>query len=1627
MLSLRVSQTLVRRICAYANAKRPGRYCSWLVLAFAVAFAVGSEVTLARWENASERLGSQPLPNSAPFVASANFARLAPAAALRDFNADSVKSVPAASYEKIPLSPGSIVAAFGSQLATQTAFATDADPNTPGVQLPTLLGGTTVEVNGRRAGLFYVSRDQINYVMPEATEIGPANVIIKAGDGVTSNGTAQISQVSPAIFTANANGKGVPSALLFRLKTTGQQSYELLSQVSPVDNRVVITKPIDMGPVGEKVFLILYLSGVRRAAAGSVRVLIGGNERTPDFSGPSPDFVGLDQINVEIPRNLIGRGIVNVSVTAAGDATSNPVTSNLVEIEMAGGGGGGVSVSGFSEPQALAGQAMIITGSGFSPIAAENIVRIAGHDAEVTRATPTSLTVMVPFGVETGTVRVSTPSGEGISSSFLPVRTSISGLVEDTLRRPLAGVVISIPGTPNTKVTDAEGHFVLPDVGEGVKSVEVDGGAVGVNPAYPRVALKINAQRDRDNSFPRAISLQQSTGSGGTVGSGSSLGGDDGFGFSGIRKKLGSEPVSIKTDDFILEIQASTKATFPDNSMSGDIFLTPVQNARTPVELPPGFFSSSIVQITPFGVELDPGAKLIFPNRDGFPAGASAILFRYDQKEGKFVQDSAQAFVSVDGKSIETDQGAIKITTYYFAAVSRDLTTIRGKVFEKDGKTPVARALSRFRGQEALTDGAGSYVLRYVPIKEGEDVSVEVSTVRPNGRVDRVQSDKVPAMPGGVTGVPDVLMPATTANRPPTIIGPTKLEVEEGKTKEDKIVVTDPDANQTLQVKVTGPPFVRLVTGGSPTAIAYSLRLSPTIGQAGLYRVVVTATDSAGGVDNHGIDLRVKVANRAPTANNQIVIMDEDTSGAIKLEGSDPDGNRLTYTVVSQPLNGRLSGSAPDLTYTPNPNFAGTDRFTFKANDGSKDSNIATVTITVRQVNDPPVLAVPAAQIVGEGQTINLAISASDPDVGQKLTITSPNLPGGATLIQATATSAQFRWTPDFAQAGIYKIAFKVTDDGTPSLSDTKELHVVVNDIPLFAAPTPKKVNEGQPLAFDVVATIGLPSPVTFTATDMPAGASFQSPAINTLQFRWTPGFTQAGKYVVSIKATIGLQSPVSEVKQVEITVLDAQHDFAEDAADLTVIGLADGLSPSQGRGAGASVAIGDLDGDGIGDLTIGAPADDGIGQVHIFLGSANTKGTVDLAKKPANVTIRGEELGGLFGSSLAIGDINADGKADLIIGAPEADASSNAPDSGKVYVVFGGLAPGVYDIAKIANMTILGAARGDHLGASVAVGKIGGAAAPLGLIIGAPLFDSPGAAAPLADAGCVYGFFGGVALATTLDLGSSSADFTIVGVVANGQFGAALATGNFNADDSADIAIGAPAADFGALKAAGIVYLVPGSQSMKGVISASQASALLFNGVDSGDAAGSSVDLKDLNGDGRAELIIGAPEADGPNNLRPGSGEVYVLFGMEGFRERPSQLTIFGGSVNADEFPDGLGSSVAAGDFTGDGIPDLIMGAPGADPADSTRRPVGAAYMIFGGRDFTAGTVDLTSNAPNLKIFGAKPGDRLGNGGFAFGKLDLLGANDLAIGAPAASKGETTAGSASGAGEVRVLHGVIR
>ncbi len=229
---------------------------------------------------------------------------------------DPLANVSAASFSGPTLATEEIVTAFGSNLATATLAAA----STP---LPTSLAGTTVKVRDsagaeRLAPLFFVSPTQVNYQIPAGTVTGTATITITSSDGSLSSGAAQVVTVAPGLFAANASGQGVAAALALRIKADGTQQFEPVGQFDAARNQF-IAKPIDLGPETDRVFLILFGTGLRfRSSLAAVTARIGGLDAQVLFAGPQSDFVGLDQVNVRLPRSLAGRGDVEVALTVDG-------------------------------------------------------------------------------------------------------------------------------------------------------------------------------------------------------------------------------------------------------------------------------------------------------------------------------------------------------------------------------------------------------------------------------------------------------------------------------------------------------------------------------------------------------------------------------------------------------------------------------------------------------------------------------------------------------------------------------------------------------------------------------------------------------------------------------------------------------------------------------------------------------------------------------------------------------------------------------------------------------------------------------------------------------------------------------------------------------------------------------------------------------------------------------------------------------------------------------------------------------------------------------------------------------------------------------------------------------------
>jgi uncharacterized protein (TIGR03437 family) len=237
-----------------------------------------------------------------------------------------VASLSAASFSGAEFASESIIAAFGTSLATSTESAAS-------LPLPTNLAGTVVKIKDsqgteRSAPLFFVAPTQVNYVVPAGTANGAATVTITSGDGTVSAGTLNIAAVAPGLFAANSNGRDVAAAVLLRIKADNSQSFELISRFDSAQNAFVPI-PVALGPETERVFLLLFGTGIRfRTSLMGVSVRIGDVEAPVSFAGPAGDLAGLDQLNVQLPRSLTGRGLVNILLTVDGK-TANTVTMQI--------------------------------------------------------------------------------------------------------------------------------------------------------------------------------------------------------------------------------------------------------------------------------------------------------------------------------------------------------------------------------------------------------------------------------------------------------------------------------------------------------------------------------------------------------------------------------------------------------------------------------------------------------------------------------------------------------------------------------------------------------------------------------------------------------------------------------------------------------------------------------------------------------------------------------------------------------------------------------------------------------------------------------------------------------------------------------------------------------------------------------------------------------------------------------------------------------------------------------------------------------------------------------------------------------------------------------------------------
>ena len=365
-----------------------------------------------------------------------------------------------------------------------------------------------------------------------------------------------------------------------------------------------------------------------------------------------------------------------------------------------------------------------------------------------------------------------------------------------------------------------------------------------------------------------------------------------------------------------------------------------------------------------------------------------------------------------------------------------------------------------------------------------------------------------------------------------------------------------------------------------------------------------------------------------------------------------------------------------------------------------------------------------------------------------------------------------------------------------------------------------------------------------------------------------------------------------------------------------------------------------------------------------------------------------------------AAGDVNGDGLADIIIGIQNINTKA-----GQSYVVFGksdGSSVDANDLIKgIGGFAINGASRRGFSGASVAsAGDVNGDGFD-DLIIGAR-----GINRGKGESYIVYG----KADTASVDLAAITQDqsgFAISGTQNRGALGTSVKTaGDFNGDGLSDFIIGAPAA-----QNSGQSYLIFGSHTKPTItLNDLGEQGLIISGINNNDKSGQSVaNAGDVNGDGYDDLIVGAPESN-INGIS--SGQAYVIFGSADTSDIAlTQISTnqAGFVINGAAAGDFTGYSVStAGDVNGDGLSDLIIGAPFTDISGSNS---GTSYVLYGKENMTDVDLSLLTSSQGFALYGEATNDASGFSVSAAGDVNGDGMGDLIVGAYNAHGGAENSG----------------
>jgi PKD repeat protein len=402
---------------------------------------------------------------------------------------------------------------------------------------------------------------------------------------------------------------------------------------------------------------------------------------------------------------------------------------------------------------------------------------------------------------------------------------------------------------------------------------------------------------------------------------------------------------------------------------------------------------------------------------------------------------------------------------------------------------------------------------------------------------------------GGLSDSQSFTLSVNNSNRPPVLASIGDKGVDEGMVLSFALSASDPDGDVLALSAMGLPAGANLVDHGDGTG---QFSWTPSATQAGLYTVEFLVTDNGTpqAVDSEQITITVANVNHAPVLDavgDRTV--EEQVELSLLLTASDSDGDGLSFAVANLPTGAQLTDNGDgSALFSWTPSFAQAGNYQVRfivTDDGSPAaSDSEEITITVGDVNRPPVLDAIGNHQVNEGESLSFDLSAFDPDDNQ-LSFSAGNLPLDAVLTDNGDGTADLSWTPGYGDAGNYTVNFIVTDDGVPAASDREEITITVGDVnrpPVLGAIGNRLLNEGE--AFSIILSANDPdgNSLAFTANNLPDGSSLTDQGNGTALFSWTPAYTQAGNHSVEFVVTDDGVPVASDSEEVILTVGDVNR-----------------------------------------------------------------------------------------------------------------------------------------------------------------------------------------------------------------------------------------------------------------------------------------------------------------------------------------------------------------------------------------------------------------------------------------------------------------------------------------------------